>query len=215
AAAPRAAPHDRRRSVQAPRRGSGVVLDSGLPALHAARDHAIEYPRSRRQRAAARARELQDRRAALQHGVERLQEVPELPPQARMPAAVQGVPGRIGVAAGVMMRRSLVLAAVAALLLGRETIGLAQDSQYVIGPDGKISLPLVNDVQAGGLTPSQLRDSIKDAARRFVEDPSVTVVVKQINSRKVFITGQIEKPGPYPINGPTSVVQLISLAGGL
>ncbi|PYQ83328.1 MAG: sugar ABC transporter substrate-binding protein [Acidobacteria bacterium] len=151
-----------------------------------------------------------------------------------MPAAVQGVPGRIGVAAGVMMRRSLVLAAVAALLLGRETIGLAQDSQYVIGPDdvlsvvfwrdkdmsqdvvvrpdGKISLPLVNDVQAGGLTPSQLRDSIKDAARRFVEDPSVTVVVKQINSRKVFITGQIEKPGPYPINGPTSVVQLISLA---
>jgi polysaccharide biosynthesis/export protein len=136
-----------------------------------------------------------------------------------------------------MMRGSVLLAAVAALLLGREAIGLAQDPHYVIGPDdvlsvvfwrdkdmsqdvvvrpdGKISLPLVNDVQAGGLTPSQLRDSIKDAARRFVEDPSVTVVVKQINSRKVFITGEIEKPGPYPINGPTSVMQLISLAGGL
>jgi len=85
----------------------------------------------------------------------------------------------------------------------------------VVRPDGKISLPLVNDIQAGGLTPSELRDAVNAAARRFVEDPSVTVVVKQINSRKVFITGQIEKPGPYAINGPTTVVQLISLAGGL
>ena len=85
----------------------------------------------------------------------------------------------------------------------------------VVRPDGKISLPLVNDIQAGGLTPSELGDAVNAAARRFVEEPSVTVVVKQINSRKVFITGQIEKPGPYPINGPTTVVQLISLAGGL
>jgi polysaccharide export outer membrane protein len=85
----------------------------------------------------------------------------------------------------------------------------------VVRPDGKISLPLVNDIQAGGLTPSELRDAVNAAARRFVEEPSVTVVVKQINSRKVFITGQIEKPGPYAINGPTTVVQLISLAGGL
>jgi len=85
----------------------------------------------------------------------------------------------------------------------------------VVRPDGKISLPLVNDIQAGGLTPSELRDAVNAAARRFVEEPSVTVVVKQINSRKVFITGQIEKPGPYAINGPTTVVQLISVAGGL
>jgi polysaccharide biosynthesis/export protein len=85
----------------------------------------------------------------------------------------------------------------------------------VVRPDGKISLPLMNDVQAGGLTPGQLRDAVSAIARQYVEDPSVTVVVKEIKSRKVFITGMVEKPGPYPLNGPTTVVQLISLAGGL
>jgi polysaccharide export outer membrane protein len=92
-----------------------------------------------------------------------------------------------------------------------------KDMSYdvVVRPDGKISLPLVNDIQAGGLTPSQLRDNVNTIARRFVEEPSVTVVVKQINSRKLFITGQVEKPGPYPMGGPTTVLQLISMAGGL
>jgi polysaccharide export outer membrane protein len=85
----------------------------------------------------------------------------------------------------------------------------------VVRPDGKISLPLVNDVQAGGLTPGQLRDNVSTLARKYLEDPSVTVVVKQINSRKLFITGQVEKPGPYPMSGPTTVLQLISMAGGL
>jgi polysaccharide export outer membrane protein len=88
-------------------------------------------------------------------------------------------------------------------------------TDVVVRPDGKISLPLVNDIQAGGLTPSQLRDAVDAVARRYVEDPSVTVVVKQINSRKLFITGQVEKPGPYPMTGRTTVLQLISMAGGL
>jgi polysaccharide biosynthesis/export protein len=87
--------------------------------------------------------------------------------------------------------------------------------EVVVRPDGKISLPLVNDVQAGGLTPSQLRDNVNALARRFVEEPSVTVMVKQINSRKLFITGQVEKPGAYSMSGATTVLQLISLAGGL
>jgi polysaccharide export outer membrane protein len=88
-------------------------------------------------------------------------------------------------------------------------------ADVVVRPDGKISLPLLNDVQAGGLTPTQLRDAINVVARQYVEEPSVTVVVKQINSRKLFITGQVEKPGPYPMSGPTTVLQLISMAGGL
>jgi len=88
-------------------------------------------------------------------------------------------------------------------------------ADVVVRPDGKISLPLVNDIQAGGLTPSQLRDTIDNLARKYIEDPAVTVVVKQINSRKVFITGQVEKPGPYALNGRTTVLQLISMAGGL
>ena len=88
-------------------------------------------------------------------------------------------------------------------------------ADVVVRPDGKISLPLLNEVQAGGLTPTQLRDAINVVARQYVEEPSVTVVVKQINSRKLFITGQVEKPGPYPMSGPTTVLQLISMAGGL
>ncbi len=88
-------------------------------------------------------------------------------------------------------------------------------AEVTVRPDGMISLPLLNDVQASGLTPDKLRDSVTEAAKRFVEDPSVTIVVKQINSRKVFITGEVAKPGPYPLTAPTTVLQLIAMAGGL
>jgi polysaccharide export outer membrane protein len=88
--------------------------------------------------------------------------------------------------------------------------------EYVVRPDGKITLPLLNDVAAAGLTPAGLRDKITEEAKRFLEDdPVVTVVVKQINSRKVYITGQVARPGPYPIGDHMTVMQLISLAGGL
>ena len=88
-------------------------------------------------------------------------------------------------------------------------------ADVVVRPDGLISLPLLNDVQASGLTPEQLRASITKGATKFVEEPTVSVVVKAINSRKVFITGQVGKPGFYPIAGPTSVLQLIATAGGV
>jgi polysaccharide biosynthesis/export protein len=84
-----------------------------------------------------------------------------------------------------------------------------------VRPDGKISLPLINDIQAAGLTPEQLRVAVTAAAGKFVEDPTVTVVVRQINSRKVFITGQVAKPGPYSLSGPMTVLQLIATAGGV
>jgi polysaccharide export outer membrane protein len=88
-------------------------------------------------------------------------------------------------------------------------------ADVVVRPDGNITLPLLNDIQAAGLTPDQLRERILVEARRYIEDPSPTVVVKEINSRKMFITGMVEKPGPYPITGPTTVLQLIAIAGGL
>lgn len=88
-------------------------------------------------------------------------------------------------------------------------------SDVVVRPDGKVSLLLINDIQAAGLTPEQLRLSVTAAAARFVEDPTVTVVVKQINSRKVYVVGQVAKPGTYPLGGPMTLVQLIALAGGL
>jgi polysaccharide export outer membrane protein len=88
-------------------------------------------------------------------------------------------------------------------------------SDVVVRPDGLISLPLLNDVAAAGLTPEELRVVITKGASKFIEEPTVSVVVKAINSRKVFITGQVGKPGPYPLSGPTTVLQLISTAGGV
>jgi polysaccharide export outer membrane protein len=85
----------------------------------------------------------------------------------------------------------------------------------VVRPDGRISLPLINDVDAIGLTPEQLRLKITDLATKFVQDPSVSVVVKQINSRLVYITGNVGKGGPYNLMQPTTVLQLIAMAGGL
>ena len=84
-----------------------------------------------------------------------------------------------------------------------------------VRPDGRITLPLLNDIQAAGLTPDQLRTAVMAAATKFVEDPNVTVVVKVINSRKVFVTGMVAKPGPYPLMGPTTVMQALSVAGGI
>ena len=84
----------------------------------------------------------------------------------------------------------------------------------IVRPDGKISTPLLNDVQAAGLTPDELRVRLNDEAAHYIEDPNATVVVKQINSRKVFIAGEIEKPGVYPLSGPMTVLQLIANAGG-
>ncbi len=88
-------------------------------------------------------------------------------------------------------------------------------AEVAVRPDGKISLPLLNDVEVAGLTPTQLCDRITESAKRFVEDPNVSVVVRQINSRKVFVIGEVSKPGPYPLTGPTTVLQMIAIAGGL
>jgi polysaccharide biosynthesis/export protein len=88
-------------------------------------------------------------------------------------------------------------------------------SDVTVRPDGKITLPLLNDIQAAGLRPDQLRDKVAEEAKRYVEDPQPTIVVTKINSRKVFITGQVAKPGPYSLMAPTTVLQLISMAGGL
>jgi polysaccharide export outer membrane protein len=88
-------------------------------------------------------------------------------------------------------------------------------ADVTVRPDGKITLPLLNDVQASGLRPDQLRDKVAEEAKRYVEDPQPTIVVTKINSRKVFITGEVAKPGPYSLMAPTTVLQLISTAGGL
>lgn len=88
-------------------------------------------------------------------------------------------------------------------------------TEMVVRPDGKVTLPLINEITAAGLTPEQFRAHVEEESRRYVSDAAVTVVIKQINSRKVFITGAVEHPGAYPLTVPTTVLQLIATAGGL
>ena len=91
-------------------------------------------------------------------------------------------------------------------------------TEVTVRPDGKVSMLLVNELQAAGLTPEELRLSIIKAAtsqKLFTEEPTVSVGVKQINSRKVYISGAVGKPGPYALNTQLDVLQLITIAGGL
>jgi polysaccharide biosynthesis/export protein len=83
-----------------------------------------------------------------------------------------------------------------------------------VRPDGKISLPLLNDVQAAGLTPSQLAVQINTGLRKFITDPQVTVIVNQINSQRVYILGEVMRAGAYPLLPGMTVLQALSSAGG-
>ena len=82
-----------------------------------------------------------------------------------------------------------------------------------VRPDGKISLPLLNDVQASGLTPQQLADSLTEKLKKYVADPRVTVVVTQINSKRVYMVGEVFHPGPMPLIANMTVLQALSSAG--
>ena len=85
----------------------------------------------------------------------------------------------------------------------------------IVRPDGMISLPLLNDVQAAGYTPEQLAVIVEKAAIKYVTDSDTTVIVKQINSRKVFVIGEVGKPGAFPLTSEMNVLQLIASVGGL
>jgi polysaccharide biosynthesis/export protein len=88
-------------------------------------------------------------------------------------------------------------------------------AEVTVRSDGRISLPLLNDVVAAGRTPDELRAALIEGASPFLADPNATVVIKESRSRKVFITGSVERPGPYVLTGRTTVIQLIAMAGGL
>jgi len=85
----------------------------------------------------------------------------------------------------------------------------------IVRPDGKISLPLLGEVYVVGKEPSQLEDLIQTRLQSMVVQPRVTVTVTEIHSRMVYITGEITRPGAYPLNTPITVLQLIAQAGGL
>lgn len=85
----------------------------------------------------------------------------------------------------------------------------------VVRPDGKISVPLLREIDAAGSTPEQLRARLVESATRYLEEPDATVVVKEIRSRNVFITGNVAKPGTYPLTTGMKVLQCIALSGGV
>jgi polysaccharide export outer membrane protein len=85
----------------------------------------------------------------------------------------------------------------------------------VVRPDGKISLPLIGEVLVSGLTPVQVQSLLANKLQSILTSPQVTVTVTEIRSRMVSITGEVVKPGAYPLLTPTSVLQLITNAGGL
>ena len=83
-----------------------------------------------------------------------------------------------------------------------------------VRPDGRISLPLLNDVQAAGLTPAQLAAQVTENLKKYVTNPQVTVIVTTINSQRVYILGEVTRPGAFPLLPGMSVLQALSSAGG-
>lgn len=86
--------------------------------------------------------------------------------------------------------------------------------EVLVRPDGRISLPLINDVPAAGLTPLQLSANIRALATKFVLDAGNTVIVTAINSRRVYVVGEVSTPGPFPLASQMTVLQAIGQAGG-
>ncbi|MFI5104264.1 MAG: polysaccharide biosynthesis/export family protein [Terriglobales bacterium] len=82
-----------------------------------------------------------------------------------------------------------------------------------VRPDGKISLPLLNDVQAAGMTPMQLAGSLTEKLRKYLADPRVTVVVTQINSKRIYMVGEVARTGAMPMSPNMTVLQALSTAG--
>jgi len=133
-------------------------------------------------------------------------------------------------------RLSTPQAAVAGVQPPGSSVNKAHDDSFVIGnddvlainvwkepdvsrsipvrSDGRISLPLVGEVQASGRTPLQLEKDIAVRLRNYIAEPEVTVMVQQINSEKFNILGQVTKPGSYPLTYETTVLDAIAVAGG-
>jgi polysaccharide export outer membrane protein len=83
-----------------------------------------------------------------------------------------------------------------------------------VRPDGKISMPLLHDIQASGLTAMQLRDKIATALGEFMPNPEVTVSVNEVRSMRVSILGEVVKPGVLELRGETTILEAIAMAGG-
>jgi polysaccharide export outer membrane protein len=135
-------------------------------------------------------------------------------PAAAQPARANGNTAPAATAAVVPVPNDFVIGPedVLGVLFWREA-DISGD--VTVRPDGIITVPLLGEIKAAGMRPDALREHIQESASKYLTDANVAVVVRQINSRKVFITGMVSTPGAYPLTGPRTVMQLIALAGGL
>lgn len=85
---------------------------------------------------------------------------------------------------------------------------------YTVRPDGKITLPLIGDVQASGLTPERLGDQLKQGLSNYINSPDVSVSLQAVGSKKFYITGEVNRPGEYVLAVPTKVFDALSNSGG-
>jgi len=91
----------------------------------------------------------------------------------------------------------------------------AQLSQSVqIRPDGKITLPLIGDLEATNRTPIELRDTIAKALKEYITNPTVTVIVVEALASKIYVMGEVTHPGTMELHGPTTILQALAMAGG-
>ena len=90
----------------------------------------------------------------------------------------------------------------------------AMSRSVLVRPDGKIALPLLNDVQAAGLTALELRDVLTTKLKDFIPNPEVTVIVSDVRSLKVSVIGEVARPGRYELKSWATVLDALALAGG-
>jgi polysaccharide export outer membrane protein len=83
-----------------------------------------------------------------------------------------------------------------------------------VRPDGKISLPLLGDISAVAKTPAQLTEEISLGLRAYMENPTISIMVKEVNSYQIYVLGEVNKPGKYPLKSKTTLLQGITVAGG-
>lgn len=84
----------------------------------------------------------------------------------------------------------------------------------IVRPDGKISLPLIGEIKAAGRSPKELKVEVEKKLKQYVQEPIVSVIVREVNSKVIYVTGEVNRPGKYPLKSETTVVQAITLAGG-
>ncbi len=89
------------------------------------------------------------------------------------------------------------------------------NESVIVRPDGRISLQLVHEVQASGLTPEELRQQLRDKYAPQISQPEIAVIVRSFTAQKVYVDGEVAKPGLVPLNGPMTLLQSLASAGGM